>query len=117
MGLRDKEEAWIIDSFLHTAWQTVKAERRFHKRLHLLHHSLDENKYPTPPEEEQAFEQTRRKKSRASHPKSRIYTLRDPEARIGRKSKTVMICGYKVQVLMSEDGTILETSVIPVDRT
>lgn len=113
---------WLTQAnALHMPWPSGKARQRLTNRLALLEQLLNENTEPTPPEASAPEDlerktQTHGRASTSTLPKSRIYSLRDPEARIGQKGKRQFIEGYKAQNLMSARGVVLDIQMIPADE-
>ncbi|GAA0379627.1 transposase [Bacillus horti] len=53
---------------------------------------------------------------RAQRPKDRVMSTIDPDARVGKKNKSTVIKGYKVQNLCTASGVILNMAVIPANE-
>jgi hypothetical protein len=105
-------------------WSHPAAQEKSLQLQHILRQVLSENSRPVDPEdgasvplEAETAEPTEpiayEKIPRTERPTDRIINVNDPEARVGMKTSTQRIRGYKTQNLSTSNGIILDVRVIP----
>ena len=102
-----------------TRWSSYPKSRELQA---ILRQVLLENSRPRHPEDPNSDESdgaltvTYEKIPRKERATNRIESVVNPDARIGYKSRSTLIRGYKVQNLCTTGGVVLETKVIPANE-